>query len=173
MHEDEQNRQELSRRGFHRLATAAFGGVLTGILSGCGDQAGKPQATGSQAASKSTAAGPAAATKGAAVAGATTVAMHACRGLNECKGQGKDHKNACAGQGNCFTVTHECVGKERLQKSRRLWRRRTAFNDCKGKGGCGHFPIDRQRLWKKARESLRVPHETGRQDGRPAPAAAS
>jgi hypothetical protein len=171
MHKGEPNRQELSRRGFHKLATAAFGGVLTGALSGCGDQAGKPQATGSQAASKSTAAAPAAATTGAAVAGATTVALHACRGLNECKAQGKDLKNACAGQGNCFTVTHECSEKNDC-KNQGGCGGTNGFNDCKGKGGCGHFPIDSAATWKKARDHFESRMKLAGKTVGPAPAAA-
>jgi hypothetical protein len=47
--------------------------------------------------------------------------LHVCRGLNTCKGKGKDHKNSCAGQGDCATVaSHACNG----------------LNDCKGHGGC-------------------------------------
>jgi len=46
---------------------------------------------------------------------------HVCRGLNVCKAKGKDHKNACAGQGACATAeSHACNG----------------LNDCKGQGGC-------------------------------------
>lgn len=56
-------------------------------------------------------------------------AKHACKGLNECKGQGGCHtkenscagKNACKGKGGCATVAkHDCAGK----------------NECKGQGGC-------------------------------------
>ena len=48
--------------------------------------------------------------------------VHLCRGLNECKGQGKGGANACRGQGACATAKeHTCGGQ----------------NECKGLGGCG------------------------------------
>jgi hypothetical protein len=48
--------------------------------------------------------------------------VHLCRGLNDCKGQGKGGDNACRGQGACATAKeHSCH----------------AQNDCKGLGGCG------------------------------------
>lgn len=57
------------------------------------------------------------------------IEKHACKGLNQCKGQGgcavegkhgcAGH-NECAGHGGCATVKHECKG----------------HNDCKGQGGC-------------------------------------
>jgi hypothetical protein len=132
------NPNEFSRRDFHRLATAALGGLLAGAIAGCGDggSAGK-STTKSDAGS------------GAATA-ATAVGLHACRGLNECKTLGKDHKNACAGQGNCFTANHECSGKNDC-KYQGGCGATYGFNDCKEKGGCGHFPTDDKTLWKKAR----------------------
>jgi hypothetical protein len=30
-------------------------------------------------------------------------AKHSCKGKNDCKGQGADHKNSCKGQGSCAT----------------------------------------------------------------------
>ena len=51
-------------------------------------------------------------------------AKHACKGMNECKGQGGGAKgmagkNSCKGKGECATVKHDCKGK----------------NECKGQGG--------------------------------------
>ncbi|HEV8003128.1 MAG TPA: hypothetical protein VGP63_24795 [Planctomycetaceae bacterium] len=167
MQHDERNRQELNRRGFHQLATAAFGGVLAGVLTGCGDQAAKPGTAGTQTAPK---AAPSA-TGGTTVAAATTVGQHACRGLNECKGQGKDHKNACAGQGTCFTVTHECAGQNSCN-SQGGCGGTNGFNDCKEKGGCGHFPIDDKVIWKKARERFEARMKVASKKVGTAPAAA-
>jgi hypothetical protein len=177
MRDDERHRQELSRRGFHQLAAAAFGGVLTGALSGCGDRAAKPEAAGPLAAPQTASSGgggalskgPTAA--GTTVTGATTVALHACRGLNECKGQGKDQKNACAGQGSCFTVTHDCSGKNDC-KNQGGCGGTNGFNDCKGKGGCGHFPIDSEATWKKARDHFESRMKVAAKKVGPAPAAA-
>ena len=168
MHGDEQHRQELSRRGFHQLAAAALGGVLAGAFTGCGDKAAKP--TVGSAATNSVAGST---TQGASVAGATQVGMHACRGLNECKSLGKDHKNACAGQGSCFTVSHDCSEKNDC-KNQGGCGGTNGFNDCKGKGGCGHFPIDPESSWKKNPRSLRVPHmKLAAKKVGPAPAAAT
>ncbi len=75
---------------------------------------------------------------------------HVCRGLNTCKEKGKDHKNACAGQGACATAeSHACQG----------------LNDCKGQGGCdGTAGINlcsgkgacavplKEKVWKLVRE---------------------
>ncbi len=170
MQRDDRPENELSRRDFHRLATAALGGVMAGAIAGCGDGAAKPI-------QKSDAAGTQAAPKGvtstagtATVAGATAVAQHACRGLNECKGQGKDHKNACAGQGNCFTVTHECSGQNDC-KNQGGCGGTNGFNDCKGKGGCGHFPIQ-DKIWKKARDKFESRMAEAKKKVGPAPAAA-
>src|SRR5687767_6776842 len=96
----------LDRRDFHKLTTAALGGLAAGAVLGCnkpgGDLTGKP-----------------------APGGETVVAkaeVHLCRGLNDCKGQGKGGGNACRGQGACATAKeHTCGGQ----------------NECKGLGGCG------------------------------------
>lgn len=92
---------ELDRRDFNRLTAAALGGLAAG-LAGC---------TSKPAADKA--------------AGDTTIAkadVHLCRGLNDCKGQGKDGKNDCRGLGTCATAKeHSCGGQ----------------NECKGLGGCG------------------------------------
>jgi hypothetical protein len=170
MQRNDRRENELSRRDFHRLATAALGGVVAGSIAGCGDGAAKPTRksdAGTQTASKD-----GSSTAGTApLATATAVAQHACRGLNECKGQGKDHKNECAGQGNCFTVTHECSGQNDC-KNQGGCGGTNGFNDCKTKGGCGHFPIS-DKTWKKAREHFETRmKEAGKKVG-PAPATAS
>jgi len=89
----------LDRRDFHKLTSAALGGLAAGSLLGCNNPAGgKPEATVAKA------------------------EVHLCRGLNECKGQGKGGENACRGQGTCATAKeHGCGGQ----------------NECKGLGGCG------------------------------------
>src|ERR1700735_325475 len=74
------------------LMAAAVGGILRGA-SACGGPA--PPAA-------SPADGPAA-------SGSATPAKHACKALNDCKGQG-----------GCKTEKHDCKTK----------------NDCKGQGGC-------------------------------------
>jgi hypothetical protein len=91
--------------------------------------------------------------------------------LNECKGQGKDQKNACAGQGNCYTVKHECSGQNDC-KNQGGCGGTNGFNDCKGKGGCGHFPIS-EKTWKKARERFEARMNDAAKKVGPAPAAAT
>ncbi len=51
------------------------------------------------------------------------VELHVCMGLNSCQGLGYSGKNACAGMGDCATVSHPCH----------------TLNECKGQGGCGLF----------------------------------
>jgi hypothetical protein len=174
MQPDERQENDLSRRDFHRIATAALGGVLAGVIAGCGDgdRAGKPTTKSDTASSpappkagNSTAGTP-------TVAAVTTVALHACRGLNECKGLGKGQKNACVGQGDCYTVKHECAGQNDC-KYQGGCGGTNGFNDCKGKGGCGHFPIQPEATWKKARTKFEARmKEAGKKVG-PAPAAVS
>jgi hypothetical protein len=91
---------QFDRRNFHKLTAAALGGIASG-LSGCNSGGAGPA--------------PAAATVAKAE-------VHLCRGLNDCKGQGKNGQNDCRGQGACATAKeHSCGGQ----------------NDCKGLGGCG------------------------------------
>jgi hypothetical protein len=128
-------RSNLSRREFNRLTSAALGGMVTGALVGCsGDK--KPAAP------------------GANVPGDTTVAvaLHACRGLNECKGKGADGKNACAGQGTCHTAkAHDCATQNDC-KHQGGCGQDPGYNNCKGMGGCA-VPMAGG-MWEKARKRL-------------------
>jgi hypothetical protein len=49
--------------------------------------------------------------------------LHACMGLNACKGHGWSGTNDCAGTGDCATNRHPCH----------------TLNNCRGQGGCGLF----------------------------------
>lgn len=49
--------------------------------------------------------------------------LHACAGLNSCKGRDYFGDNDCAGMGLCATVQHPCH----------------TLNECAGQGGCGLF----------------------------------
>ena len=49
--------------------------------------------------------------------------LHACMGLNACKGHDRFGTNACAGRGYCATTQHVCH----------------TLNNCRGQGGCGLF----------------------------------
>jgi hypothetical protein len=163
--------EEFTRRDFYRLSTAALCGLIAGTTLGCGDQGTKPP---TKTATNSDAAPPAAAPAKAAgkdAVAATPVALHACRGLNECKGLGKSHKNDCAGKGDCYTVKHTCVGQNDC-KYQGGCGGENGLNDCKGKGGCGHFPIAENDVWKKARAAFESRRKTAGKTVGPAPAPA-
>lgn len=49
--------------------------------------------------------------------------LHACMGLNACKGHDVFGTNECAGSGQCATQWHSCHTK----------------NNCRGQGGCGLY----------------------------------
>jgi hypothetical protein len=131
---------DFNRRNFHKLTLAA----LTGMLAGT---AGCEQANHSE--TKPEAAAPA---KEADVAQADP-AWHLCRGLNTCKGQGADEKNACAGQGTCASasVRHDCGGPNEC-KGQGGCGSDAGANACKGKGGC-HVPL-MDDAWKTVRKNF-------------------
>ncbi|MDQ3111354.1 MAG: hypothetical protein M3R17_15820 [Bacteroidota bacterium] len=58
------------------------------------------------------------------VAPVIPVELHACMGLNACKGHDRFGKNNCAGTGFCATAeTHSCH----------------TLNNCRNQGGCGYY----------------------------------
>src|SRR5262245_18277369 len=115
--------QSFDRRDFHKLASAALGGLAAGAVIGCGKKDEK--------------------IKGGEAGVVTTVAaaeVHLCRGLNECKAQGKDGKNSCRGQGTCATAKEHSCGGQNDCKGLGGCGEEVGANDCKGKGGC-HVPL--------------------------------
>src|SRR5262245_34075510 len=138
---------ELNRRDFHRLTMAAFGGVVAGTLSGCGDE--KPQGTGPSPAGAGTKTSPA--RRGGDEVAAVKGEPHACHGLNACKNQGASGKNDCAGQGTCATKEwyHSCAGQNDCKGQGGCGPEATQ-NDCKQKGGC-HIPLMKS-AWESARK---------------------
>lgn len=58
----------------------------------------------------------------------STPGLHACCGLNECKGQGANNSGTMPGDGSCATVSHLCSG----------------LNSCAGQGGCGNGSYEQQ-----------------------------
>ncbi|MGH7199145.1 MAG: hypothetical protein ACREJB_00965 [Planctomycetaceae bacterium] len=134
-------RIDLTRRDFHKLTMAAFGGLLAGTVAGCDDGAGDADATtGTETGHDPQHAAGAPSHEPAAGAGGEltpeevllTSEPHVCRGLNLCKQQGncaevadlEPKANACAGQGGCATAeAHSCHTQ----------------NACKGQGGCGEI----------------------------------
>lgn len=109
----------LDRRDFHRLTTAALGGLAAGAVLGCkGEPSAMPPS-------------------GTPVAAGE---KHLCRGLNECKGQGKGGDNACRGQGACATVAESSCGGNNECKGLGGCGDTVGANECKGHGGC-HVPL--------------------------------
>ena len=116
-------RDPISRRDFHKLTSAALGGMMAGTVAGC--------------------------SSGTKEAKAESVDLHACRGLNECKGQGADKKNDCAGKGACSTAKeHSCAGQNEC-KHQGGCGATASQNDCRTKGECS-VPMKGD-MWKKAR----------------------
>lgn len=122
-------RDEINRRDFHKLTSAALGGLVAGSMIGCGGgeapKAGgankddsKKDGEAKDGGEKTDGGEPKDVAEGAAL---LMVEPHVCRGLNTCKEKGKGGKNACAGQGACATAKeHSCH----------------FANECKGQGGC-------------------------------------
>jgi hypothetical protein len=54
---------------------------------------------------------------------AVPLELHACLGLNACKGHDRFGTNDCAGSGYCATQQHSCH----------------TLNNCRGQGGCGLY----------------------------------
>jgi hypothetical protein len=126
--------RSLDRREFHQLTAAALGGLAAGSVLGCGG--GNP---------------PAPAAPAAPVAGTVAAAeKHLCRGLNECKGQGKGGQNACRGQGACATVAEHSCGGQNECKGLGGCGENVGANECKTKGGC-HVPL-MDSAWEKVRK---------------------
>ena len=82
---------------------------------------------------------------------------HVCRGLNTCKGKGRDGKNQCAGTGACATApdnscggSNECRGLGACDRPPQAGY--PGENTCKGQGGC-QVPMlpAKPEMWKKAR----------------------
>lgn len=134
--------QPVDRRRFNHLVGAAFGGLVAGTTLGCSDDKGKGSAGGGSAPT-------AAATGSTALAAAGE--KHACRGLNECKGQGVDGKNACAGQGICANVKPHTCGGQNECKNLGGCGKEAGANACKGMGGC---EVPMTHAWDTARKNF-------------------
>ena len=137
----------MDRREFHQLTLAALSGVVAGTAIGCNN--------GAAPAAKS--AIPAAAvgkTGGEMVLTANAEAYimdepHTCRGLNSCKGLGRDKENACAGQGTCASIADASCSGQNECKGQGGCGTNPGMNDCKGQGGC-HVPL-MESAWGAAR----------------------
>lgn len=120
---------ELSRRDFERLTLAALGGVIAGAgISRAAEDDDDDDKDKNP----------------------LLVEPHVCRGLNTCKGKGKDKKNACAGQGACFTANKHSCHTENACKGQGGCGEHPGENACKGKGECA-VPLS-DKAWKKTRK---------------------
>ncbi|WP_010585956.1 hypothetical protein [Schlesneria paludicola] len=143
------NSSEMDRRRFHQLAMAALGGAIAGTSAGCGNQGGtKPAATDGNSAAASTAAVELSPEAEAIILDEP----HVCRGLNTCKGQGRDKENSCAGQGTCASIANASCGGNNDCKGQGGCGANPGMNDCKGKGGC-HIPL-MEGAWETARTAF-------------------
>jgi len=145
----------LSRRQFNSLTAAAFGGIVTGTIVGCGGKKDKDKGKdggGKDGKPKDGAAKDGGKTKLVA-SNPWTGDTHVCRGLNACKGKGAGGDNECAGQGNCHTLAdkHTCH-KQNDCKYQGGCGESVGNNDCKAKGECG-VPLSDE-TWAKARTSF-------------------
>lgn len=147
----ENKKNDFNRRDFNRLTAAALGGLMTGAAVGCGggEDAPAPGPAGTGGETEAPPYDPSAGTGGSP----TEVALfgkHACRGLNECKGQGAAGDNDCAGSGTCSTTKDHACHYDNECKYQGGCGETPGANECKGKGECG-TPIKAQATWDKAR----------------------
>ncbi|MEX0977331.1 MAG: hypothetical protein WDZ48_00670 [Pirellulales bacterium] len=123
---------DVSRREFHQLAAAAFGGLLAGASV-------SRTATGAEPPGKKDPRKP-----------LLLQEPHVCRGLNaSCKGEVGGKKNECAGMSHCATAEHhacngmnDCAGLGGCGAH-------PGENKCKGMGSCA-VPLE-AKAWKSAR----------------------
>ncbi len=154
-------RKDYTRRDFHKLSAAALGGMISAGAIGCGG-GDKPADGGGEAPPADSADSGDATSK---------VAKHACRGLNECKGQGAAGKNECAGAGTCATIEkHACAGQNDC-KGQGGCGETPGANECAGKGGC-HVPMTGG-MWEKARKMFEEKMKEKGVELKPAPEAAA
>jgi hypothetical protein len=124
-----EERSDLNRRDFSKLAAAALGGLLAGAGAGRADD--KPKMKDPKKP-------------------LLLQEPHVCRGLNTCKGLSKDKKNDCAGMGACATAkTHTCAGENACAGLGGCGAN-PGENKCKGMGACG-VPLE-DKAWAKARK---------------------
>ena len=156
---------ELDRRKFHQLSLAALTGVIAGATIGCNDS-GKTAPKGSAA---TPAAAPADGTL-ALSAEAEELIMdepHTCRGLNSCKGLGRDKENSCAGQGTCASIADSSCGGHNECKGQGGCGANPGMNSCKGQGGC-HIPLMAS-AWETARSAFEAAMKKNGKEFGPAP----
>ena len=134
------NRSDLSRRDFHKLTVAAFGGILGGSLVMRNASAGEESLLLKE--------------------------PHVCCGLNTCKGQGAGGENACGGAGNCATAEHHSCNGQNVCKGQGGCGSNPGENGCKGQGKCA---VPLKHTWKEARANFEAAMKKAGRDVGPAP----
>lgn len=144
------NPSGMDRREFHQMSLAALTGVIAGVAVGCND-AGKPPVKPTAAVET-----PAAAASVVGLSAEAEVLImdepHTCRGLNSCKGLGRDKENSCAGQGTCASIADASCGGHNECKGQGGCGENPGMNSCKGQGGC-HVPL-MAGAWQTARTAF-------------------
>ncbi len=137
---------DFSRRDFHKLTVAAFGGIVGGLSLG---RTGKAF--------------------GGAGESLLLKEPHVCCGLNTCKGHGAGGNNDCAGMGGCATAeSHACKGQGSCHGQGGCGEK-PGENACNGQGSCA-VPLKAEHgAPKRARANFEAAmKEAGRKFG-PAP----
>jgi hypothetical protein len=125
-------REDLNRRDFHKLAAAAFGGLVAGAaLARADDKKDEPKPKDDKK-------------------NPLLQEPHVCRGLNTCKGKGKGGKNDCAGTSACATAKAHTCGGDNDCRGLGGCGEHPGENKCKGMGDC-HVPLQDD-AWAKARK---------------------
>jgi hypothetical protein len=141
----------FDRRDFNKLTSAALGGLAAGSLLGCAKSGGNvaKDPDGDKLLAKAE--------------------VHLCRGLNECKGQGKGGENACRGQGNCATAKEHTCGGQNECKNLGGCGETAGANECKTHGGC-HVPL-MESAWETLRKRKEAEWTDKKLEAGTAPAA--
>lgn len=157
-------RSNLTRRDFNKLAAAAFGGVVTGTMLGCGDKKDGEKKDGEKkdGEKKDAAEGSDTKTGKGAAAGKTDEAFllaekHVCKGLNTCMNKGKSGENSCAGQGTCHTAAEHTCHEQNQCKGEGGCGETAGINACKTQGGCD-VPL-KPDTWEKVRDKFETVYE--------------
>lgn len=145
------DKRHLDRRDFNRLSAVALVGMLGGVSIGCAGGETKTDVAASGEVE------------------AKTAEFHLCRGLNECKGQGKGGDNECAGAGACSSLEAHACGGHNECKGQGGCGKEVGTNECKGKGGCA-IPL-MEGAWDGAREKFEAKMKEAGKEVMPAPEA--
>jgi len=157
----------MDRREFHQLTVAALGGVIAGTTVGCSPSGTATPAKTTTAPAFQAAAPVAQVTLTPEMEALIMDEPHTCRGLNSCKGKGRDKENACAGQGTCASIADATCSGQNECKGQGGCGSNPGMNDCKGQGGC-HVPLMAS-AWETARAAFETAMAKNNKPFGPAP----